>query len=172
VNEEDMLVLAKAAIPECKMPLNLGAILLFYLDRQAIQTHGSIVCGGVGTVLANALNVTLGNLGPYAGDHLLGFCTLRSCHMVSRVNGQHVVHIPRAEHTYPADDTKQCATSLGLQVRSVVARVNFPHEETWGLYQTLGEQSKKLSSFSSSNLQNNFLVLGPQLHRGVVKHKV
>jgi hypothetical protein len=39
------------------------------------------------------------------------------------------------------------ANSLGLQVQSVVARVNFPHEETQVLYQTLGEQSKKLSLF-------------------------
>jgi hypothetical protein len=45
------------------------------------------------------------------------------------------------------DDTKQGANSLGLQVQSVVARVNFPHEETWSLYLTLGEESKKLSSF-------------------------
>jgi hypothetical protein len=47
----------------------------------------------------------------------------------------------------PTDDTKQGANSLGLQVQSVVARVNFAHEETQGLNQTLGEQSKKLSSF-------------------------
>jgi hypothetical protein len=46
-----------------------------------------------------------------------------------------------------SDDTKKGANSLGLQVRSVVARVNFPQEETWGLYQTLGELSKKLSLF-------------------------
>jgi predicted nucleotidyltransferase len=39
------------------------------------------------------------------------------------------------------DDTKKCATLLGLQVQSVVARVNFPHEGTLGLYRTLGEQS-------------------------------
>jgi hypothetical protein len=32
------------------------------------------------------------------------------------------------------DDTKQCATSLGLQVQSVVARVNFPHEGTSWLH--------------------------------------
>jgi hypothetical protein len=32
-------------------------------------------------------------------------------------------------------------------VQSVVARVNFPHEKTRGLYRTLGEQSKKLSLF-------------------------
>jgi hypothetical protein len=72
VNEEDMVVLAKAAILECNMMPNLGAILLFYLDRQAVQTHGSIVFGGVATVLANALNVPLGNLRPLAGEHLLG----------------------------------------------------------------------------------------------------
>jgi hypothetical protein len=102
VNEEDMLVLAKAAIPECNMMPNFGTILLFYLDRQALQTRGPIVCGGVAIVLANALNVPLGNLRPLAGEHLLGFHTLRSCHMVSRVNGRYVVHILRAEHTYPA----------------------------------------------------------------------
>jgi hypothetical protein len=39
------------------------------------------------------------------------------------------------------------ANSLGLQVQSVVTRVNFLHKETRGLYRTLGEQSKKLSSF-------------------------
>jgi hypothetical protein len=65
---------------------------------------------------------------------------------------------------FSPDDIKQCATLLGLQVQSVVARVNFPHEETWGLYRTLGEQSKKLSSFLSGNLQNKLLVLHPQLH--------
>jgi hypothetical protein len=32
-------------------------------------------------------------------------------------------------------------------VKSVVARVNFLHEETRALYRTLEEQSKKLSSF-------------------------
>jgi hypothetical protein len=30
------------------------------------------------------------------------------------------------------DDTNQGVTSFGLQVQSVVARVNFLHEETWG----------------------------------------
>jgi hypothetical protein len=31
------------------------------------------------------------------------------------------------------NDTKKCATSLGLQVQSVVARVKFSHEGTRGL---------------------------------------
>jgi hypothetical protein len=34
----------------------------------------------------------------------------------------------------------KCA-KLGLQVQTVVARVNFPHEGTRGLSRTLGEQS-------------------------------
>ena len=70
MNEEDMIVLAKAAILGCNMTLNLGAILLFYLDRQAVQTRGPIVCGGVATVLANTLNVPIGNLQPLAGEHI------------------------------------------------------------------------------------------------------
>jgi hypothetical protein len=70
------------------------------------------------------------------------------------------------------DETKQGANLLGLQVQSVVARVNFPHEETRGLYRILGEQSKKLSLFFFKHLQNNFLVLCPKLHRVVVKHMV
>jgi hypothetical protein len=37
----------------------------------------------------------------------------------------------------PPDDTKQGANSLGLQVQSVVSRVNFLHGKTRGLYQTL-----------------------------------
>jgi hypothetical protein len=43
------------------------------------------------------------------------------------------------------DDSKQGANLFGLQVQSVVAWVNFPHEKTRVLYQTLAEQSKKLS---------------------------
>jgi hypothetical protein len=45
------------------------------------------------------------------------------------------------------DDTKQGANSLGLQVQSVVARVNFSHKKTWDLNRTLGEQLKKFSLF-------------------------
>jgi hypothetical protein len=41
-----------------------------------------------------------------------------------------------------SDDTKKCATSLGLQVQSVIARVNFPHGRTRGLYKTLGNSRK------------------------------
>jgi hypothetical protein len=36
----------------------------------------------------------------------------------------------------------------------------------------IGEQSENISSFLSGNLQNKLLVLCPQIHRVVVKHKV
>jgi hypothetical protein len=70
------------------------------------------------------------------------------------------------------DDTKQGANSLGLLVQIVVARLNFLHEETQGLYRTLREHSKKLSSFFVKQPTKKILVLCPQLHRVVVKHKV
>jgi hypothetical protein len=52
----------------------------------------------------------------------------------------------------------KCA-KLGLQVQSIVARVNFSHERTQGLYRTLGEQSKKLRSFFFQQPAKQFLVL-------------
>jgi hypothetical protein len=70
------------------------------------------------------------------------------------------------------DDTKQGAKLLGLQVQSVVARVKFSREETRGLYQTLGEQLKKLFSFFVKQPTKQFPILCPQLHQVIVKHKV
>jgi hypothetical protein len=102
VNEEDMMVLAKAANPGCNMTLNLGAMLLFYLYHQVVQTRRPIVCGGVATVLANTLQIPIGNLQPLASERCLGFLTLRSCHMITKSNGRFVVHIPGAGRTYPA----------------------------------------------------------------------
>ena len=46
VNEEEMIILARA---------DLGAFLLFHLDRQAVQTRGAITCGGIITLLAERL---------------------------------------------------------------------------------------------------------------------
>jgi hypothetical protein len=47
VNEEDMMVIAKAVIPNCNLTLNLGAIILFHLEYKSHQTRGPICCGGV-----------------------------------------------------------------------------------------------------------------------------
>jgi hypothetical protein len=52
----------------------------------------------------------------------------------------------------------KCA-KLELQVQSVVARVKFSHEGTRSLYQTLGKQLQKLSSFFFEQLAKHFLVL-------------
>jgi hypothetical protein len=41
---------------------------------------------------------------------------------------------PAMAPEYSLDNTKQCPTSLGLQVQSVVARETFPHDGTQGLY--------------------------------------
>ena len=54
-NEEEMIILAKAAIPTCNVTPNLGAFLLFHLDRQAVQTRCAITCGGIITLLVERL---------------------------------------------------------------------------------------------------------------------
>ena len=96
-----MLVLAKAALPDCNMTPNLGAILVLYLKHQALQTRGAIACGGVITVLAKALHVNIGNLMPLMGERRVGFSTLNACGMVSKRNGRYFVHIPGAGRLYP-----------------------------------------------------------------------
>ena len=55
VNEDEMLILAKAAHVDTDTTPNLGTMLLFHLTRQAHQHRGPITCGGVITVLARAL---------------------------------------------------------------------------------------------------------------------
>jgi hypothetical protein len=52
-------------------------------------------------------------------------------------------------------------------VQYIVARVNFSHEETRGLYRTLGEQSKKLSSFFVKQPRKQFpCLVSPTLPSG------
>ena len=62
LNEEDILVLAKAAFNYDNLSLHLGAILVRYLKYQSHQSQGPTTCGGVITVLANALGIDLGEL--------------------------------------------------------------------------------------------------------------
>ena len=87
------MVLAKAAIPNCNLTPNLGALLVFYLKYQALQTRGPIACGGVVTVLANALHIDLGNLRPLLGERRIGFTTLNACGMVKKRQGRYFIHI-------------------------------------------------------------------------------
>ena len=62
LNDEDILFLAKAAIPNNNLSLNLGLILVRYLDYQSSQSQGPITCGGVIAVLATTMGLNLGNL--------------------------------------------------------------------------------------------------------------
>jgi hypothetical protein len=57
------------------------------------------------------------------------------------------LYFPATAPENSLDDTKQGVNLLVLQLQSVVARVNFLHKETRGLYRTLEEQSKNLSAF-------------------------
>ena len=96
------MILAKAAIPECNLTLNLGALLLFYLAHQSLQYRGPIFYGGVITVLARALHINIGNLQPLVGVHRLGFATLNACGMVRRRQGRYFLDIPGADHLIAA----------------------------------------------------------------------
>ena len=55
LNDEDILVLAKAAIPNNNVSLNLGDVLVRYLEFQSNVSQGPLTCGGVITVLATAM---------------------------------------------------------------------------------------------------------------------
>jgi hypothetical protein len=75
-NEDDMMILAKAAIPNCNVTPHLGAILLFHLERQVHQTRGDITCGGIETILATALAINVSELQPLYGERRVSYTTL------------------------------------------------------------------------------------------------
>ena len=102
VNEEDMLILAKAAITNCNLTPNLGALLVFYLKHQALKSRGPICGEGVVTVLARALHVNLGNIQPLTRSDRLSLSNLRACGMISKNHGKYFFDIPGADHLIPA----------------------------------------------------------------------
>ena len=71
VNDENMLILRKAANLDVGYSPNLGAILLLHLAHQANHTQGDIVCGGVITMLANSLGLNFNHLAPLSVTTLL-----------------------------------------------------------------------------------------------------
>jgi hypothetical protein len=102
LNDEDILVLAKAAIPNNNVSLNLGAVLVRYLEFQSNVSQGPLTCGGVITVLATAMGIDLSNLQPLLGERRVGFSTLKACKMLTRRGGVYYVHIAGARRLYPA----------------------------------------------------------------------
>lgn len=101
LNEEDMIILAKAAIPASNMTPNLGAMPLLHLYRQAHQTRGSITCGGVITILANGLGINLGEMRSLDGNQRITFSVLRNAGMVVTKNERIYIRIPGVGHLLP-----------------------------------------------------------------------
>jgi hypothetical protein len=82
LNEEDMMVLAKAVFPECNLRPNLGAILVLYLNHQALEARGPICGGGVISLVERRLNIDVSNLRVLEGPRRLGSTTLNACGMI------------------------------------------------------------------------------------------
>jgi hypothetical protein len=66
---------------------------------------------------------------------------------------------------------RKCASSVGLQVHSDVENEFSPTRVTQGLTSNSRGTVGKFLQALSSNLQNKFFLLCPQLHNVVVKHK-
>jgi hypothetical protein len=89
VNEEDMMILANAVFPDRNIRPNLGALLILYLNHQALEARGPICGGGVITILARGLNINVSNLRALEGPRRLGFTTLNACGMVRKIDGRY-----------------------------------------------------------------------------------
>lgn len=98
LNLEDMITLAKAAIPTSNMTPKLGAMLLFHLSRQAHHTCSSIICGGVITVLANEFGINLGNVCPLDGNRRVSLLDLSSAGMIITKKGRICIRILGVGH--------------------------------------------------------------------------
>ena len=101
VNEDEMLILAKAAQVDTDITPNLGTMLLFHLTRQAHQHHGPITCGGVITVLANSLGVDLSSLAQLIGERVVGTTTLRATGMITQQHGRTFIRILVVAELFP-----------------------------------------------------------------------
>ena len=67
VNEDEILILAKATQVDIDITPNLGTMLLFHLALQAHQSRGPVTCGGVITVRSNSLGLDLSSLAQLPG---------------------------------------------------------------------------------------------------------
>ncbi|KAK1668104.1 hypothetical protein QYE76_056263 [Lolium multiflorum] len=102
LNEEDMMILGKAGFPESNLLPNLGAILVLYLNHQALEARGPICGGGVITVMESMLIINGSNLRELEGPRRLGFTTLNACGMVRKIEGRYYFNIPGADHLIAA----------------------------------------------------------------------
>ena len=101
VNEDEMLILAKAAQVDTDIMPNLGTMLLFHLTYQAHQHHGPISCRGVIIVLANSLGVDLSSLAQLTGERVVGTTTLRGTGMITQQQGRTFIRIAGVAELFP-----------------------------------------------------------------------
>jgi hypothetical protein len=101
VNEENMLILEKAANLDVSYSPNLGVILLFHRAYQSNFAQADIVCGGVITMLATSLGLNFNHLRPIVGNTLVNMSVLTSATMVVVHQGRHCIQIPGVEHLLP-----------------------------------------------------------------------
>ena len=80
---------------------NLGAFLLFHLDRQAVETRGAITCGGIITLLAERLLIDFNELQPLNSDLVISYKTLRVVGMLRKRRNVFYVHIPGSRRLFP-----------------------------------------------------------------------
>ena len=96
------MILAKVVFPDSNIRPNLGALLIIYLNHQALEARGPICGGGVITILARGLNINVSNLRALEGPRRLGFTTLNACGMVRKIDGRFYFNIPGVDHLIPA----------------------------------------------------------------------
>jgi hypothetical protein len=78
----------------------------------------------------------------------------------------------KEDRGFTTDDTKQVC-QVGTPSAECCNKSKFsPRGNSRFNIELLGNSRERSCRYSSSNLQNNFLVLCPQLHQVVVKHKV
>ncbi|KAK1608094.1 hypothetical protein QYE76_031767 [Lolium multiflorum] len=102
LNEEDMMILAKAVFPQSNLLPNLGAILVLYLNHQALEARGPICGGGVITVLARRLSINVRNLRALEDPRRLGFTTPDACGMVRKIEGRYYFNMSGVDHLITA----------------------------------------------------------------------
>jgi hypothetical protein len=82
--------------------------------HQECQTHESITCGGVITVLANALVINLGNLQPLNVNKRVSLSVVRSASMITTRDGRTFIHILEFGHLMPTSMPHVCSIEDNL----------------------------------------------------------
>ena len=113
VNDENMLVLGKAANLDVGYSPNLGAILLLHLAHQANHAQGDIVCGGVITMWGNSHGLNYNHLCPIISNNVVNIRVLTSAGMVVVSCGLHCIKILGVAYLLPTPMPKRFSIEHG-----------------------------------------------------------